>query len=302
MTLENQLDNLLRKVLNEGVKVDDPRTGESTLALFDNKLIVEDGDFPWFTKNASSPRLSFEEMWFFLRGKTQTKELEDKGVFFWKGNTSKEALNEVGLRYLEEGELGAAYSLQWRNSGGYAFKGGKSVNTGNGEDQLASLLMGLRQAKYSRRHLVTLWNPNENHWSCITPCHHTSQYVVLPSADGDVLHVKLVNRSLDLTFGLRYAITQYRMLQMVLCKMFGFKLGKLSVDLSQYHIYTNQIEYVKEYLERAGGMQEQCNIRLKDNVVINDLNSLLNLEWSDWEMEYSFNKTPFKTERPEMVA
>lgn len=41
MTLESQLDNLLKKVLNEGVKVNDPRTGESTLALFDGREIIE---------------------------------------------------------------------------------------------------------------------------------------------------------------------------------------------------------------------------------------------------------------------
>ena len=48
MTVEEQLNSLIRDVLDNGVKVDDPRTGESTLSLFDSKVVVEEGDFPFF--------------------------------------------------------------------------------------------------------------------------------------------------------------------------------------------------------------------------------------------------------------
>ena len=304
MTVEQQLNTLIKDVLDNGVKVDDPRTGESTLALFDSKVIVEEGEFPFFTNVLASPRLAFEELWFMLGGETNTKKLEAVGVNFWKGNTSREALDKVGLGYLNEGELGSAYSCQWRNSGGYSWYKGESYTTGRfGIDQLAGLLSGLRTNKYGRRHLVTLWNPLENDLGCITPCHHTSQYVVLPNKDGgDTLHVKLVNRSLDCVFGLRYAIMQYRMFQMALCKMFGFKLGRLSLDLSQYHVYTNQIEYAKELLEREGGMQDQCSLKLRCGVEFGDIYDLLELRWDQWQMSYKYNKTPFVAHRPDMVA
>ena len=295
MTVEQQLNNLIRGVLDNGVEITDPRTGESTLALFDSKIVVEEGEFPFFTNVLASPRLAFEELWFMLRGETNTKKLEAVGVNFWKGNTSREALDKVGLSHLDEGELGSAYSWQWRDSGGYS--------GGYGEDQLDNLIEGLRTNKYSRRNLVTLWNPKENKWGCITPCHHTSQYVVLPNKDGgDTLHVKLVNRSLDCVFGLRYAIMQYRMFQMALCKMFGFKLGRLSLDLSQYHVYTNQIEYAKELLEREGGMQEQCSLKLRCGVEFGDIYDLVELRWDQWQMSYKYNKQPFIASRPDMVA
>ena len=295
MTIEQQLNNLIRGVLDNGVRVDDPRTGESTLALFDNKIVVGEGEFPFFTNVLASPRLAFEELWFMLRGETDTKKLEAVGVNFWKGNTSREALDKVGLSRLNEGELGSAYSCQWRDSGGYS--------SFFGEDQLDSLIEGLRTNKYSRRHLVTLWNPKENRWGCITPCHHTSQYVVLPNKEGgDTLHVKLVNRSLDCVFGLRYAIMQYRMFEMALCKMFGFKLGRLSLDLSQYHVYTNQIDYAKELLDREGGMQEQCSLKLSEGVEFGDIYDLLELRWDQWQMSYKYNKQPYVSPRPDMVA
>ena len=308
MTVEQQLNNLIRDVLDNGVKVDDPRTGESTIALFDSKIVVEEGDFPFFTNVLASPRLAFRELWFMLRGETNTKKLEAVGVNFWKGNTSRYALDKVGLGYLNEGELGSAYSLQWRNFGGYdefypQDYGKQAEVFYGGVDQLSKLLDGLSGDKYGRRHLVTLWNPLENDFGCITPCHHTSQYVVLPNKDGgDTLHVKLVNRSLDCVFGLRYAIMQYRMFQMVLCKMFGFKLGRLSLDLSQYHVYTNQIEYAKELLEREGGMQDQCSLKLRCGVEFGDIYDLLELRWDQWQMSYKYNKQPFIAPRPDMVA
>lgn len=239
-----------------------------------------------------------------LRGETDTKKLEAVGVNFWKGNTSRDALDKVGLGHLNEGELGSAYSCQWRNSGGYSWYKGESSVTGRfGIDQLEGLLHGLRTNKYGRRHLVTLWSPTENGFGVITPCHHTSQYVVLPNKDGgDTLHVKLVNRSLDCVFGLRYAIMQYRMFQMALCKMFGFKLGRLSLDLSQYHVYTNQIEYAKELLGREGGMQEQCSLKLRRGVEFGDIYDLLECRWDQWQMSYKYNKQPFVALRPDMVA
>lgn len=292
---EEQLNNLLQKLLDEGVEVVDPRTGESTLALFDEKIVVQEGEFPWFTQSAATPRLAFEELWFFLRCKTQTKELEKKGCFFWKGNTSREALDKIGLNYLAEGDLGTAYSLQWRDFGG-------GVATGEGVDQFENLIEGIRNNKYSRRHLVTLWNPLESDSMTLTPCHHTSQYVVLPSKNGDVLHVKLVNRSLDCLYGLKFAIQQYRMFQMALCRMFGFKLGKLSVDLSNYHIYSGQIDYVKEYLQRDATPHEHCSIAIKDEYQLGDMQDLLEMEWDCWDVVYKYNKQPFVTPKPAMVA
>lgn len=308
MTGEVQLNNLIEDVLLNGVEVDDPRTGEKTLALFDSKIVIKEGDFPFFTNTLAHPRLAFEEMWFFLRGETQTKELEKKGVNFWKGNTSRESLNRVGLSYLDEGELGSAYSNQWRHSGGYdsylaeLFGTSEVENDFAGKDQLESLLYGLRENKYGRRHVINLWNPNENVYGCITPCWLQSIYVVLPDKDGnDTLHLKLHNRSLDTLFGARYALMQYRMFQMVLCRMFGFKLGKLSADLTQYHLYDNQIEYAKELLSRDF-VKADNSLKLKEGVVIETMSDLITLSWEDWEMSYTYNKEKFITPRPEMVA
>lgn len=299
------VEDLIKEVLDYGVWVKNERTGEMVRSLFDAKIVIPESEFPFFTNVQASPRLAYTEMWFFLNGKTDTKELEDKGVYFWQKNTSEDFQESVGLGYLEEGDLGAAYSQQWRNSGGYDeawayLYGSGSKGQSGGTDQLKQLINGLRDDKYSRRHLVTLWSPKENEYGVLTPCHWASQYVVLPDRHGeDVLHLKLINRSVDIVFGLRFALMQYRMFQMALCKMYGFKLGRLSCDMSHVHIYKNQVEYAEELLKREYIDPTLSDIRLTKDIAC--LDDLLNLQWTDWEMEYETNRTPFKTQRPEMI-
>lgn len=296
------IEDIIVDVLDYGVEIPNERTGSKTKVIFDSKIVIPETEFPFTTNLLASPRLAFEEMWFFLNGKTDTKELEEKGVNFWKGNTSREFLDARGLTHLPEGDLGTAYSKQWRDFGGDSDSEWGRVHGRVGEDQLANLYYDLLIDKYSRRHYVTLWNPVENSSGVLTPCWHSVQFVVLPDRHGnDVLNLKLLNRSLDIVFGARFAIMQYRMLQMAFCKLFGFSLGTLSCDLSHIHIYENQYEYAKELICREYSKEEDSNYIVL-NKDLSTLEDLLSIEWSDWEMSYSWNKEKFINKRPEMVA
>jgi thymidylate synthase len=244
--------------------------------------------------------MAFEEFWFFLNGKTQTKELEEKGINFWKGNTSKEFLSKRGLGHLDEGDLGVAYGSQLRAYGQSTIFGVE------GKDQLVDTYETLKNDKYSRRVYNTMWNPNESHLMALTPCWHSHQFVVLPDEDGnDVLHLKLFSRSADTVFGAMYAIQQYRLYQMCMAKLLGFNVGKLSCDLTQIHIYLNQIEYAEEILTRSFGFDvDAYDInRISIDKDLNTLDDLLTLQWSDFGINHpTVNKEPFVTPRPPMAA
>lgn len=280
------VDELLKYVLENGVDIIEPRTGHTTRTIFDGKIVLPNG-FEFVTNRLASPRLAFEEMMFFLRGQTDTSILEEKGVYFWSGNTTRKFLDNRGLQHLPEKSIGAAYSKQWRNRG-------------NGIDQLKNLIDGLTNTPYARRHIIDLWNPDEEPEMPLTPCHLMSIYTVLPNENGrDTLHVKLINRSLDTTFGAIFAIMQYSMFQMMLANMLDMDVGKLSLDLSNIHIYDNQMDYVRELVEREYP-KEPSSLTLKKK--IKDMDDLLSTEWEDFDMIYHYNKTPFKNKRPEMVA
>lgn len=280
--------NLIEDVLDIGEQQTD-RTGVGTLSIFDAKVVYPKDKFGCFsTIKPASLRMAFEELWFFLRGETDTKKLEAKGINFWKGNTSREFLDKRGMKWTPEGNLGRAYSKQFRDFG-------VREEDGDGVDQLSNLIYDLGKDPYSRRLMIDLWNPAEHQVMCLTPCWFNFQVVVI----GDYLHMKLRNRSLDSIFGYSFAVQQYRLLQLCLCKMFGYKLGKLSADLSHVHIYNNQIEYTKELLTRDFGEQGEVFI----NKEIKTLEDLLSLQWENFEVVgLVVNDSPFKTPRPAMAV
>lgn len=278
---------LIKDILANGQEQTD-RTGVGTISIFDAKVVYPEDAFGCFSTIRSCPmKFSFEELWFFLRGHTDTKKLEAKGINFWKGNTSREFLDKRGLYYLPEWNLGRAYSAQFRRAG---------ENLSNqGVDQLANLINDLKKDPYSRRLMVDLWNPAEQAAMPLTPCWFNFQVVVI----GEHLHMKIRNRSLDSIFGFSFAVQQYRLLQLCLCEMFGYKLGRLSADLSHVHIYKNQIEYAKELVERDLGLQGEVVLDKK----LETLDDLLNLQWEDFTIQgLAVNVVPFKTERPPMAV
>ena len=291
--------SLLKNVLENGVKIPD-RTGVGCQAIFGATLIYDKlpngrTDYALSTIRPCPLRMAFEEFMFFLRGQTDTKILEEKGIYFWSGNTTREFLDNRNMRWAETGSMGAAYSSQWRRAG--LFSGAESDGW---VDQLAKLLDTMKHDRYSRRMVVDLWNPVEEYAMPITPCWMASQYVVIPDENGDdTLHVSLINRSLDALFGAPYALQQYRLFQLMLCKMFGFKMGQLRASLSHVHLYNNQIEYTEELLTRDYGQAGQVSI----SRILDTIDDLLALEWSDIIVDgLVVNKEPFVTPRPPMSA
>jgi thymidylate synthase len=278
--------DLIQDVLDLGTPQTD-RTGVGTISMFDAKVIYPEDGFGCFsTVKPASLRMAFEELWFFLRGETDTKKLEAKGVNFWKAHTAREFLDKRGLD-LPEGNIGSAYSTQFRRAGNWTAE--------DSVDQLSNLLECLRTDPCSRRLMVDLWNPVEQKYMPLTPCWFNFQVVVI----GEYLHFKLRNRSLDSVFGYSFAVQQYRLLQLCLCKMFGYKLGILSADLSHVHIYNNQVEYAKELVKRDLGKQGEVIIKKE----LNTLEDLLSLEWEDFEVVWlEINTKGFTNERPPMAV
>jgi thymidylate synthase len=74
--------------------------------------------FPLLTTKKVYFKGVVEELLWFLRGSVNSKELEEKGVNIWKGNSSREYLDANGFTDYEEGYLGPIYGYQWRNFNG----------------------------------------------------------------------------------------------------------------------------------------------------------------------------------------
>ena len=80
-----------------------------TCSMFKNDMTFDlRNGFPLLTTKKMFLRGVIEELIFFINGKTNTKELEEKGVNIWKGNTSQKFLDSRNLPYAE-GVIGPCF-------------------------------------------------------------------------------------------------------------------------------------------------------------------------------------------------
>lgn len=268
------------------------RTGVGCTKVF-NKQIDWGYNFPFCTTRPLGIRTAWEEMKIFLSGNPDTTPLSEKGITFWEGNTSREFLDNRGLTHLPVGSLGTSYSKQFRNVNGL---------NGTQIDQLSDLVNNLKSDPYSRRHAIDLWGVGEQSGMPLLPCWYRSNWYCTPTKDGGIeLHLILDNRSLDILLGYFQAAMQYKLLQIAICKMLGFKVGKLVTRHTDCHVYLNQYEYVDEMLERDWDRKPNSSVTLDKD--ISSIDDIVNLEWADFIVEgYNPNKEPFKAARPPMAT
>lgn len=279
---------ILEHTLRDGVDTPD-RTGVGCRKTFNHQIIYDmgKGDFPFSTIRPAPLRMAFEEFWMFMRGETNTKVLEEKGINFWKGNTSREFLDKRGLSHLPEGDMGLAYGYQWRNFGDTC-------------DQLKETVDTLINDPYSRRMYTTFWNPSQSKDMALTPCWHSHLFNVMPNNDGTLtLNMKVYNRSLDAAFGAQFAMQQYALYMMCMASIANMHLGEIVFDLSDVHVYHNQFDFVEEILTRDFGVPGT----VKFSKSIRNIDDMLSLTWDDINVEgLNVNTTPFTTPRPPMAV
>ncbi|KAL1245045.1 Bifunctional dihydrofolate reductase-thymidylate synthase [Trichinella spiralis] len=99
--------NQLKDIIDHGVRKND-RTGIGTLSTFgtQSRYCLRDDIFPLLTTKRVFWRGVVEELLWFISGSTNAKQLSEKNVNIWDGNSSREFLDSRGLYSYEEGDLG----------------------------------------------------------------------------------------------------------------------------------------------------------------------------------------------------
>jgi thymidylate synthase len=115
-------------------------------------------------------------------------------------------------------------------------------------DQLAELIKCLREDPFSRRHLVTAWNPGSLSQMALPPCHIFFQCYV--SADRQFLDLRFDLRSVDLFVGWPFDVASYALLAHLLARDTGLVPRWLSVTMGDAHVYLNHLEQAAEVLSR----------------------------------------------------
>lgn len=214
--------------------------------------------FPLLTTKRMAIRSIVEELLWFIRGQTDSRILDSKGVKIWNGNSSRAALDAVGHTHRREGDCGEIYGFQWRHWGA-EYTDCETDYTDKGYDQLAEVIHLLKTDPTSRRILFTGWNPDRLRNMCLPPCHVLYQFYV---DDRNRLHCQMYQRSQDLFLGAPFNIASVALL-VYLLSYYTYKTpGTIRICVGDMHIYETHVEAVKKQLTRTP--MEWCRLRLEN--------------------------------------
>lgn len=243
---------LLTLVLNEGAER--PSRAGPTIGVFGMHTFssFQPAQVPLLTGRRVFPKGVLGELAGFLRGYTALRAFEDLGCNYWEGNASKWGPNQGYEK--KDWAVGRIYGAQWRD---WVRPDGMRV------DQLYELINGLKHDPYSRRHVMTTFNPGEFDRMCLPPCHLLVQYYVSNQKE---LHCVVFMRSCDLVLGFPSDMLLYFMLQQLVAQTVGLKGGHISFTLGDAHIYQSHLEGVAKYL--AQPMHEAPTFELDPSATV----------------------------------
>ena len=218
--------DLLNRIMTEGVEKHD-RTGTGTISVFGHQMRFDLSEgFPLLTtKKLHLKSIIYELLWF-LRGDTNAKWLQERGVRIW---------NEWAD---PDGDLGHIYGYQWRSWPDY--KGGHI-------DQIAEAVDQIKNNPDSRRIIVNAWNVGDLDNMNLPPCHMFFQFYV---AKGK-LSLQMYQRSADTFLGVPFNIASYALLLQMMAQVCGLQAGELVHTLGDAHLYLNHLEQARLQLTRT---------------------------------------------------
>ncbi len=224
-TMQQYLD-LLSHVMETGVDRMD-RTGTGTRGVFGYQMRFDLADgFPMVTTKKLHIKSIVHELIWFLAGDTNIEYLKQNKVRIWDEWAD------------ENGDLGPVYGKQWRR---WESPDGRII------DQVDKLVEAIKTNPYSRRHIISAWNPADVDQMALPPCHCLFQFHV---ADGK-LSCQLYQRSADIFLGVPFNIASYALLTHMMAQICDLEVGDFVHTFGDAHIYSNHFEQVRKQLKRA---------------------------------------------------
>ncbi len=217
---------LLADILENGQKRED-RTGTGTLGVFGRQMRFDLADgFPLLTTKKLHTRSIIIELLWFLRGETNIAWLKENGCSIWDEWADA------------TGELGPVYGKQWRS---WVAPDGRCI------DQISQTVAALKANPWSRRHVISAWNPADVDDMALPPCHCLFQFHVSTDAR---LSCQLYQRSADVFLGVPFNIASYALLTLMMAHVTGLKPGTFVHTLGDAHLYLNHLDQARLQVSR----------------------------------------------------
>ncbi len=265
---EKQYLKMISNITNNG-DVQKGRNGTVYSSIGETmRFSLSNYTIPLLTTKKVAWQTCLKELLWFIQGDTNNKLLKASNVNIWNGNGTRDFLDSRGLNYLKEDDLGPVYGHQWRfwNAPYSKEFGCLETYKGKGIDQLQNIIDTLNHPteKFSRRIIMSAWNPEQINEMALPPCHILSQFKV---TDDNKLSCILYQRSGDVGLGIPFNIASYSFLTHLLAKHCNLEAKEFIHFIGDAHIYDDHLQVLQEQITRKPYQFPQLIIKNKyDNI------------------------------------
>lgn len=236
--MQQYLD-LVKLVMENGVRKP-TRTGVDTISYFAAFYRVDLAEgFPLLTTKKMQWKSLLHEVLWYLSGEDHIRNLRQH-TKIWDAWAD------------EEGNLETAYGYYWRR-----FPSAQKNKNGEWEvqevDQIRYVIDQLKKNPYSRRLVVTAWEPGNATTSKLPPCHYSFAFNVSDSK----LNCHLTQRSGDIALGIPFNLAAYSILTQIIAQETNLDLGYFAHTIIDAHIYVADKGSEMERYDHLEGLKTQ---------------------------------------------
>ncbi len=237
MSAEQQYLTILKDCYENGTDIINERTGSICRTILNQRIQFDGNEFPLLTTRKMYWKQAIGEMVAYIRAYTRLEDFHSLGVHTWDEN-AKGWVERIGIY----DSLGKIVSYEDIPSTGVIYgASAKRVNF-----SYKDLLNSIKSKPNDRGHIWNFWNPEYFYKGCLRPCMYNHQFSVL----NNTLHLTSTQRSADLPLGFSWNIVQCWFLLNITAKLTGLKVGTVTLNVTNAHIYENQLPFVPEQLDR----------------------------------------------------
>jgi thymidylate synthase len=196
---------------------------------------LENNVLPIMTTKKVAIQTCLKELFWFLSGSTDNAVLQKQNVHIWDQNADT------------SNDLGPIYGHQWRHFNA-PYVDCNTDYSNQGIDQIQYIIDCLKdpEKRYSRRLVLSAWNPCQLEQMALPPCHILMQFHV----SKDELSCSLYQRSGDLGLGVPFNILSYCTLTHLIAHHCNLKAKSFIYHIGNAHVYDDHLEPLLEQVKK----------------------------------------------------
>ena len=246
---------LCKKILTDGVEVEN-RTGTNSIKIPSYNFHFDLSDeFPMLTTKQVFYKNAITEMlWIYQAQSNDVRWLRERNNHIWdEWEIDEDGLWKATQNVLDEDgnlvkkDVVKDFGRDWAHTIGTAY--GWIVKRYGHVD---NLINKIKNNPTDRRMIMSLWQDEFLDTAVLPSCVWCSEWDV---TDGKV-NMMVHQRSCDVPLGLPFNVTQYAVLLSMIAQCTNLKPGSIDWSIKDAHIYVNQVEGIKEQIERGDTLED----------------------------------------------